>query len=66
MFSGHSELVVHSGLQVGGFPEYPGMHEQTATLFISRHWLFGPQGLGLQGLDGKGAAKKIHIIFNIS
>lgn len=43
---GHSELTVHSGRQFVGVPVYSGRHEQTAWLFISRHWLLGPQGLG--------------------
>lgn len=43
---GHSELITHSGLQVGGAPIYPRTQEQTAWPFISRHTLFGPQGLG--------------------
>ena len=29
-FWGHSELVTHSGLQVGGAPIYPGTQEQMA------------------------------------
>lgn len=30
LFKEHSELVTHSGLQVGGLPIKPGTHEQTA------------------------------------
>lgn len=56
-FKGHSELVTHSGLQVGGLPIKPGIHEQTAWLLISRHWLFGPQGDGLQGCFIAGSKK---------
>lgn len=48
-FKGHSELVIHSGLHVGGLPMKPGTQEQTAWLLISLHWLFGPHGDGLQG-----------------
>lgn len=29
-FNEHSRLTIHSGLQVGGLPRYPGMQEQTA------------------------------------
>ena len=45
-----SELKTHSGLQVGGLPENPWTQEQTACSLIVRHWLLGPQGVGLQGL----------------
>lgn len=45
---GHSALTVHSGLQAGGLPRYVGRQEHTAWLFTSRHWLFGPQGEGMQ------------------
>lgn len=48
-FGAHSELTMHSGLHVGGLPIKPGTQEQTAWLLISLHWLFGPQGDGLQG-----------------
>ncbi len=46
---------IHSGLHVGGFPIKPGKQEQTAWPFISRHWLFGPHGDGLQGCTSMGA-----------
>jgi hypothetical protein len=48
-FNEHSELVTHSGLQVGGLPMKPGTQEQTAWPLISLHWLLGPQGEGLHG-----------------
>lgn len=48
--TGHSELIIHSGLQFGALPMYVGKQEQTACRFISLHWLWGPQGLGMQGL----------------
>lgn len=48
-WSEHSELVTHSGLQVGGLPIKPGTQEHTAWLLISLHWLLGPQGEGLHG-----------------
>lgn len=41
--------MVHSGLHDGGVPTYPTTQEHTAWLFISLHWLFGPQGDGLHG-----------------
>jgi len=55
-FWGHSELTTHSGLHVGGLPMYPVRHEHTACPFISRHWLFGPQGDGLHGWVTAGTA----------
>lgn len=48
-FKGHSELVTHSGLQVGGLPIKPGTHEHTACPFICLQRLLGPQGDGLHG-----------------
>lgn len=50
MLLGHSELTVHSGLQLGGDPMLPGKQEQTAFPPISLHWLFGPQGVGTHGV----------------
>lgn len=44
-----SELIMHSGLQVGGLPIYSGRQEQTAWLLKSRHWLLGPHGDGEHG-----------------
>lgn len=41
-----SELIVHSGLQLGGLPMYEGKQEQTATLLRFRHCELGPQGDG--------------------
>lgn len=35
--SGHSELVIHSGLQVGGVPMKPGTQLHTAWPFIALH-----------------------------
>lgn len=49
---GHSELTVHSGLQLGGLPKYVGKQEQTAWPLISRQALFGPHGDGIHGLAG--------------
>lgn len=47
--SKHSELVTHSGLQLGGLPIKPTIHEHTAWSLIFLQWLLGPQGDGLQG-----------------
>lgn len=40
---------------MGGLPIKPGTQEQTACPFASLHWLFGPQGDGLQELFLGGA-----------
>ena len=50
----HSELTTHSGRQAGGDPTYSGLQEHTPWPFTTRHWLFGPQGDGLQGSVGSG------------
>lgn len=63
---GQSELTVHSGLQDGGLPMYPGTHEHTACWFIVRHWLFGPQGDGLHGFSTTGSMGKIYRIVTLS
>lgn len=52
---GHSELIVHSGLQFGGLPVYPNKHEQEGAPPISLHSEFGPQGEGTQGFTGRGS-----------
>lgn len=46
---GQSELIVHSGWQLGGLPMYSCKHEQTAWSLTSRHWLYGPHGDGTHG-----------------
>lgn len=51
-FCGQSVLTMHSGLQVGGLPKNPLMHEQTAWPFTILHSLLGPQGVGLHRLMG--------------
>lgn len=48
----HSELITHSGRQVGGLPINPSTQEHTAWSFISRHLLFGPHGVGWHGFCG--------------
>lgn len=55
-FKVQSELTTHSGLHVGGEPTQPGWHEHTAWLFIIRHTLLGPHGLGKQGFAGQAGA----------
>jgi len=50
--NGHSALTTHSGRQDGGLPTSPGWQEHTAWSFTTWHMLFGPQGVGSQGLDG--------------
>lgn len=49
LLNGHSEFRTHSGRHPGGLPTYPSKQEQTAWSFITRHWLLGPHGDGLQG-----------------
>ena len=46
---GHSELIVHSGLQLGGLPKKLGKHEHEGESPTFRHCEFGPQGDGTQG-----------------
>ena len=61
--SGHSELIVHSGLHsMYGFPLNPGKQEQDAAEFLSRHSALIPHGEGLQGsiTSGRGGGAKIH------
>lgn len=47
--NGHSELIVHSGRQPGGVPVYCDLQVHTACSFLTRHSLFGPHTLRLQG-----------------
>lgn len=57
-----SVLTLHSGLHEGGLPINPTTHEQTACPFISRHWLFGPHGLGWHGCKLVTVNKKNHFL----
>ena len=42
--------LVHSGLQCGGWPRWPGRQlHLSCTLLLLLHWEKGPQGLGVQG-----------------
>ena len=72
-FCGQSVLTMHSGLQVGGLPKNPLMHEQTAWPFTILHSLLGPQGVGLHrlmGITSDRSKKKIwlgvHIHYSIT
>lgn len=47
--SEHSALIVHSGRQLGGAPTCDVKQEQEGMPPLLRHWLFGPQGEGIQG-----------------
>lgn len=64
-FWAQSELVTHSGRQLGGLPKYPGTQEQTAWPLTTRHALLGPQGLGLQGLVGFGTKEKCTYMYSV-
>lgn len=46
---GHSELIVHSGRQLGAWPRKVARQEQAGTPLMLRHSEFGPQGVGTQG-----------------
>jgi hypothetical protein len=46
----HSELMTHSGLQLGGLPMYEGRHEHDGVPPTSRHCELGPHGEGTHGL----------------
>lgn len=58
-FLGQSELITHSGLQVGGAPTNPLMQLHTACMLFCLHWLFGPHGDGLHGLLTEGATTRL-------
>lgn len=46
---GHSLLLIHSGLQLGGCPLNSGRHEQLGDSLITLHMAFDPHGDGWQG-----------------
>lgn len=50
-----SALMVHSGLQLGGEPKYPGRHLQSAYPLRFVQVAKRPQGSGLQGSTITGA-----------
>lgn len=52
-FAGHSELMLHSGLQLGARPTKFGKQEHAGVSPTNLHRELGPQGDGMQGLDGK-------------
>ena len=54
-FPPQSEFTTHSGLQAGGDPLYPARHEHTDCPLTARHWLYGPQGDGWQGVGCTGS-----------
>jgi len=64
VFIEQSELTVHSGRQLGGYPMKVGKHVQIGWLFTFRHWLFGPQGEGEHGFCITGSCSIIwwHVI----
>ena len=41
--------LVHSGLQCGGWPRWPGRQLHLSCTLLLLHWEKGPQGLGSQG-----------------
>lgn len=49
---GHSLLLTHSGLQLGGVPMKSDKQEQEGDWLFSRQIEFGPQGFGSQALIG--------------
>lgn len=51
---GHSEFIVHSGLQLGGEPKYPDTHEQEGILLKAWQIAFNPQGEGTHGFPISG------------
>lgn len=68
--AGHSEFMVHSGLQFGGWPINVGKQEHAGTAPLLRHSEFGPHGEGTQGslissrsISGGGAKKKLSNLF---
>lgn len=54
-FRGHSELITHSGLQLGGIPIKPGTQLHTDWEFTTLQILFGPQGEGRQRFFSTGS-----------
>lgn len=63
---GHSLLLTHSGLQLGGTPINSGEQEQEGELLTTLHWELGPHGEGSHGfcgIVGSGAKSILWIIF---
>jgi len=57
---GHSLLLIHSGLQLGGEPINSDKQEHDGDSPCTLHWEFGPQGDGIHGFPtgwGTSAAK---------
>ena len=53
LLGGHSALITHSGLQLGGGPIYPGKQEQASCPFKTWHTALAPHGEGWQGIGGR-------------
>lgn len=51
---GHSALITHSGLQLGGLPTYWGKQEHDGYPPWSWHVENNPQGFGIHGFNGSG------------
>lgn len=51
----HSLLIVHSGLQFGGFPIIPSTHEHAGESPETLHCELGPHGEGTHGFVGIGS-----------
>lgn len=49
---GHSLLLAHSGLQLGGVPMNSGEQEQEGALLMTLHSALGPHGEGSHGFCG--------------
>lgn len=63
---GHSLLLTHSGLQLGGMPMNSDEQEQEGELLTTLHWELGPHGEGSHGfcgIIGSGAKSILWIIF---
>lgn len=60
---GHSEFIIHSGLQFGGLPIYPTTQEHEGRPLMSWHIEFAPHGAGthgfilIKGFSGSTAAR---------
>lgn len=62
MLLGHSLLLTHSGLQLGGAPMNSGEQEQEGASLTTLHSELGPHGEGSHGFCGAtgSVAKKRH------
>lgn len=55
----HSELTIHSGLQLGGVPKNPETHVHETSPLLLLHTELLPHGLGVHGFLGVGSARNI-------